>query len=104
MPRLQSSLLRRARHLHPLLPRLLRPCRDLASARNELRWLREHAIRADPFQAKPNQTRLRWQQYLSQLCRERARGKPLQYILGSQPFGSLEILCRPKVLIPRYAV
>lgn len=33
---------------------------------------------------------------------ERSRGKPLQYILGDQPFGNLEILCRKGVLIPRY--
>ncbi|KAJ4524615.1 hypothetical protein HRR86_000181 [Exophiala dermatitidis] len=31
----------------------------------------------------------------------RARGVPLQYILGSQPFGNLEILTHNKVLIPR---
>ncbi|EPQ57293.1 S-adenosyl-L-methionine-dependent methyltransferase [Gloeophyllum trabeum ATCC 11539] len=31
----------------------------------------------------------------------RARGEPLQYILGTQPFGSLDILTRPPVLIPR---
>ncbi|KAF6241405.1 hypothetical protein HO173_000115 [Letharia columbiana] len=35
------------------------------------------------------------------MCRSRARGKPLQYILGSQPFGEVEILCRRGVLIPR---
>lgn len=28
--------------------------------------------------------------------------EPLQYILGSQPFGSLEIRCEPGVLIPRW--
>lgn len=27
---------------------------------------------------------------------------PLQYLLGSQPFGPLDILCRRKVLIPRW--
>ncbi|CAI7629090.1 unnamed protein product [Penicillium glandicola] len=31
----------------------------------------------------------------------RSRGYPLQYILGDQPFGDLEILCRRGVLIPR---
>jgi HemK-like putative methylase len=40
-------------------------------------------------------------QQLSKLCRKRGRGVPLQYVLGSQPFGSLDILCRPGVLIPR---
>lgn len=35
------------------------------------------------------------------MCEERSHGKPLQFILGSQTFGSLDILCRPGVLIPR---
>lgn len=32
---------------------------------------------------------------------ERSRGKPLQYIIGNQPFGTLDIACREGVLIPR---
>ncbi|KAJ5099146.1 hypothetical protein N7532_006147 [Penicillium argentinense] len=36
------------------------------------------------------------------MCYRRSRGYPLQYILGDQPFGNLEILCRPGVLIPRF--
>lgn len=32
---------------------------------------------------------------------QRGRGKPLQYILGNQPFGGLQILCKKGVLIPR---
>ncbi|KAI5280516.1 hypothetical protein KEM54_003672 [Ascosphaera aggregata] len=35
------------------------------------------------------------------MVRQRAVGKPLQYILGNQPFGQLDILCREGVLIPR---
>lgn len=97
MPRLSSSLLRHARHLHPLLPSLLRPCRDLASARNELRWLLEHAISS----SNEKHARHGSPQRLRQLVRQRGRGKPLQYILGSQPFGDLGILCRAGVLIPR---
>ena len=38
---------------------------------------------------------------LDKLVGRRARGEPLQYILGDQPFGDLEILCRRDVLIPR---
>lgn len=37
------------------------------------------------------------------MVRQRERGMPLQYILGSEPFGDLDILCRPGVLIPRLA-
>lgn len=38
---------------------------------------------------------------LVKLVRERARGVPLQYLLGSQPFGELDIKCGKGVLIPR---
>lgn len=102
MPRLSNTLLRHARHLHPLLPSLLRPCRDLNSARNELRWLVEHAI-SSSNDAETKHARHGSRQRLRQLVRQRERGKPLQYILGSQPFGDLDILCRAGVLIPRSA-
>ena len=98
MPRLPTSLLRHARHEHPLLPLLLCTCRDLPSARNELRWLREHILGT----ASPRPSALH--QRLHRLCLQRSKGKPLQYILGSQPFGDLEILCKPGVLIPRCAI
>ena len=103
MPRLRSSLIRQAYHQDPLLLRLLRPCRDLDSARNELRWLREHAINLGRFShTRSDQDRKQWQHRLRRFCYEREKGKPLQYLLGSQPFGNLDILCRPGVLIPRY--
>ncbi|KAL9007442.1 MAG: hypothetical protein Q9173_007290, partial [Seirophora scorigena] len=93
MPRLPPQLISQARTINPLLPLLLRSCRDLHSARNELRWLREHL--------SPNPKASNRQTSLRRLCIERSRGKPLQYILGDQPFGALEILCRTGVLIPR---
>jgi len=34
--------------------------------------------------------------------KRRGSGEPLQYILGSEYFGDLEIKCRPGVLIPRF--
>lgn len=46
-----------------------------------------------------NQSRI-----LSDYVYRRARGEPLQYILGSEYFGELEIKCRPGVLIPRCAM
>ncbi|KAI1084151.1 S-adenosyl-L-methionine-dependent methyltransferase [Whalleya microplaca] len=89
MPRLPPSLLQRARNISPHLATLLPVCRDLRSAQNELRWLREHVSAS---RSKPT---------LARLCAQRARGAPLQYILGSQPFGDLDIRCRRGVLIPR---
>ncbi|KFH47587.1 Mitochondrial N(5)-glutamine methyltransferase-like protein [Hapsidospora chrysogenum ATCC 11550] len=93
MPRLPPHLVRRASHISPDLATLLPACRDLRSAANELRWLKEHADTTTRPDARPRR--------LTQLCQQRGRGVPLQYVLGTQPFGSLDIKCRPGVLVPR---
>lgn len=98
MPRLPTHLLRHANVVHTLLPLLLRSCRTLPSALNELRWLREHLESSVP---RSQLTQRSFHNRLHNLCRQRSRGKPLQYILGDQPFGHLSILCRKGVLIPR---
>jgi HemK-like putative methylase len=109
MPRLAPFLLHHARRKHPLLPILLRECRDTQSAQNELRWLTEHAI---ALQSSPQTRKQRkfltnissapgWRTALRKLVWRRAKGEPLQYILGTQPFGDLDILCKRGVLIPR---
>ncbi|KAL0956404.1 hypothetical protein HGRIS_002551 [Hohenbuehelia grisea] len=41
------------------------------------------------------------QHALEHLINRRLTGEPLQYILGTQPFGPLNLLVRPPVLIPR---
>ncbi|KAF5879338.1 putative mrf1 mitochondrial n(5)-glutamine methyltransferase [Botrytis fragariae] len=96
MPRLSHALLRRAYNISPLLPLVLRETRSLSSAINELRWLREYVDKTMSHRV-PNQ---KWRTLLK-LCQRRATGEPLQYILGTQPFGELEIKCKPGVLIPR---
>jgi methylase of polypeptide subunit release factors len=149
MPRLPPALLRQARAVSPHLRTLLPACRDLESARNELRWIREHvaatAAAAAASTSSPSSSSspspshhhhhhhpsppaadkhshdrrhrhlhghhcqcghdhsLEEQQEhtVAELCARRARGEPLQYILGSQPFGPLDIRCEPGVLIPR---
>ncbi|KAG6920309.1 hypothetical protein DXG01_005078 [Tephrocybe rancida] len=55
-------------------------------AANELRWMQRQA------QTHPD---------LATMVQRRTAGEPLQYILGSQPFGPLNLLTRPPVLIPR---
>jgi HemK-like putative methylase len=101
MPRIPSSLLRKAHTIDPLLPPLLAPCRDLHAAQSELRWLREHVDKvATARQARGD--RLAKGALLRQLIKQRVSGKPLQYILGTEYFGDLEIRCRPGVLIPRW--
>ncbi|TRM69392.1 S-adenosyl-L-methionine-dependent methyltransferase [Schizophyllum amplum] len=56
-------------------------------AAQELKWLRQHASGGHDS--------------LQNLLAKRVAGQPLQYILGSQPFGDLDIIVRPPVLIPR---
>lgn len=97
MPRLSHRLMAAAAGENSLLPLLLRPCRDLPSARRELQWLTKYAKTIALGQDKPKD----WRPLLHKLCQDRGRGKPLQYILGTEYFGPLEITCRPGVLIPR---
>ncbi|KAJ5873585.1 uncharacterized protein N7473_013458 [Penicillium subrubescens] len=108
MPRLSTSLLLKAYQENTLLPLLLKECRSLDSARNELRWLRERALRdaqeRSHFRQDQDQvtgTHIGWRTRLRAMCHRRSQGVPLQYLLGDQPFGDLEILCRRGVLIPR---
>ncbi|KAF3056628.1 Mitochondrial N(5)-glutamine methyltransferase MTQ1 [Daldinia childiae] len=107
MPQLSPQATRSLHANTPLLAALLPTCKNLNSARNELRWIREHvwsSTLAPQFQnipeAKDNDEKSK-NALLHRLCSLRGRGYPLQYILGTQPFGQLEIKCRPGVLIPR---
>jgi methylase of polypeptide subunit release factors len=99
MTRLPRQLLARAWKENRLLPLLLKACRDLHSARRELEWLKNHAVKT--ARKVSHEEQRSWRLLLNKLCYERARGKPLQYLLGSEFFGELEITCRPGVLIPR---
>ncbi|KAI0893332.1 S-adenosyl-L-methionine-dependent methyltransferase [Annulohypoxylon nitens] len=108
MPRLPPYLLRRAKAISPHLATLLPACRDLSSARNELRWIREYVDKIAPLRPYSPGTKLisltnaeRQEDLLGEICGKRGHGVPLQYLLGTQPFGDLEIKCRPGVLIPR---
>lgn len=88
--RINRQLIKKARDINPLLPYLLPQCRTIENASTELRWLTDH------FSSRP-------QSELTHACKQRYRGMPLQYILGTQPFGRyLNILCRKNVLIPRW--
>ncbi|KAF8248860.1 S-adenosyl-L-methionine-dependent methyltransferase [Wilcoxina mikolae CBS 423.85] len=91
MPRLPPSLLRRAHRISPLLPPLLKTTRTLPHAILELRWLRAHAS------TRPNPA----SSLRSYIHRRGTLCEPLQYILGTQPFGATTILCRRGVLVPR---
>ncbi|GAM83732.1 hypothetical protein ANO11243_017220 [Dothideomycetidae sp. 11243] len=92
MPRIQPPALRSA---SPLLRQLLIVTRDSSAAANELRWLKAHARHRAVQNGKS------WQTLLRAYCAWRGRHVPLQYILGSEYFGDLELRCRKGVLIPR---
>lgn len=101
MPRIPTSTVIKAYRQNPLLPILLQECRSVSSAQNELRWLRERAIHA--WKQWPwKYSASGWKTLLRTMCKVRSKGMPLQYILGDQPFGNLEILCEKGVLIPRF--
>lgn len=65
---------------------MLRAVPSLEQAKQELTWIQR--------ELPPD----KW----VQAVKRRARLEPLQYILGTQPFGELEIICRKGVLIPRW--
>ncbi|KAL4926542.1 S-adenosyl-L-methionine-dependent methyltransferase [Aspergillus undulatus] len=107
MPRLATRLVLQAYKHDHLLPLLLRECRSLDCARNELRWLRERAVRTLELRPRGERHGTKhaasgWRGLLRAMCLARSRGMPLQYILGDQPFGDLDIKCAKGVLIPRH--
>ncbi|CAR25004.1 S-adenosylmethionine-dependent methyltransferase [Lachancea thermotolerans CBS 6340] len=87
MVRIKPSVLKKACQINPLLPLLLPECRTIEAAQQELRWIQNEVS---------DKKRVR------QCCMLRARHYPLQYLLGSQPFGPLDVTCQPGVLIPRW--
>ncbi|KAI1497562.1 S-adenosyl-L-methionine-dependent methyltransferase [Biscogniauxia marginata] len=103
MPRVPPSLLQRANRISPHLATLLPVCRTLPSARNELRWIREHVLSGSDAGRSGRISRgdRGLEAAVDRLVRRRGSGVPLQYVLGSQPFGHLDIRCRRGVLIPR---
>ena len=86
MTRITSKLIRQARKISPLLPPLLPANRTIERAVMELKWIKNEL---PPYE---------WANAVLQ----RQRLVPLQYILKSQPFGELSIICREGVLIPRW--
>ncbi|ROT39147.1 S-adenosyl-L-methionine-dependent methyltransferase [Sodiomyces alkalinus F11] len=101
MPRILPSLFRKARTISPHLGTLLPATRDLPSALNELRWIREHVHLTATGDGGNAASAAALEKRVAALCARRGRGVPLQYVLGTQPFGTLDLRCRPGVLVPR---
>ncbi|PYI10907.1 S-adenosyl-L-methionine-dependent methyltransferase [Aspergillus sclerotiicarbonarius CBS 121057] len=106
MPRIPNRTILNAYRQDPLLPLLFQECRSLSLAKNELRWLRDRAVHMAQLNLAKGAVASKypfhgWRSLLRSMCRARSRGLPLQYILGDQPFGNLDIRCERGVLIPR---
>ncbi|KAJ1855134.1 hypothetical protein LPJ76_003522 [Coemansia sp. RSA 638] len=110
----------------PLLRQLTKKLGE-QQAKNELRWMTDHVRKAittkhtvehttnarlwrDQRAPSAEETELaskrfssvQWS-WLRQAVHDRVEtNKPLQYILGTQPFGNATVLTRPPVLIPRW--
>ncbi|KAF8813809.1 S-adenosyl-L-methionine-dependent methyltransferase [Phlegmacium glaucopus] len=72
-----------------MLSRILSSSLGSYQASLELRWMQQ-ALNSGQISLT-----------LEQMVSRRSLGEPLQYILGTQPFGPLNLITRPPVLIPR---
>lgn len=95
MPRISTKLINEAFRINPLLPLLLPECRTITNSRQEYIWIRDELslTSKSPYDLYRK---------LRAACKQRFHHIPLQYILKTQPFGSLEIHCARNVLIPRW--
>ncbi|GBC04894.1 hypothetical protein RclHR1_05930004 [Rhizophagus clarus] len=79
---------------------------NLNQAKQELRWLTQHVLqktRKNSFLSDEKNLNKFEKNLLNELINERVeKSKPLQYILGTQPFCDLEIITQSPVLIPRW--
>ncbi|KAI7894139.1 S-adenosyl-L-methionine-dependent methyltransferase [Mucor mucedo] len=76
---------------------------DLNHAKRQLVWLKEKIISDRSGGAIHDKLSEQEQTQLEKYINQRVFDhKPLQYILGSQPFCDLDIVTRPPILIPRW--
>lgn len=67
---------------------------DLEQQKAELQWL-EYAVHHSNRRGESKES------VRESVRARRASGEPISYIIGHQPFGSLDLLTKPPVLIPR---
>ncbi|KAJ5677467.1 uncharacterized protein N7477_003100 [Penicillium maclennaniae] len=82
MPRIPVSVLIQAHRQNPLLPLLLKECRSLDSASNELRWLRERALRDSKSPARLKGSQLGWRTRLRSMCKTSSHAKFLRVLFN----------------------
>ncbi|KAL0136973.1 S-adenosyl-L-methionine-dependent methyltransferase [Mucor lusitanicus] len=82
------------------IQRLLPACDgDAAHAKRQLEWLKENGNSSKSIYSLSKQEQDQLDAYITQRTEQH---KPLQYILGTQPFCELDIVTRPPTLIPRW--
>ena|SRR5947199_994100 len=99
MPRILPRDMAQASRIHPLMGKLMGVCRSVEVARKELRWLEDEVLRLGKMpktrfinrfdisscEGFPHTTK-KWQKILLQkFVDERAKGQPLQLVVGSFP-------------------
>ncbi|ODQ51887.1 modification methylase HemK [Saitoella complicata NRRL Y-17804] len=97
MPRLSPAYLRKGLNISPFIPHLLPQTRTIEQSIAEMKWMYD-IIKERTTVENYKEGRM----MLRGMVMRRAEGVPLQYVLGSQPFGGIDIGCRPGVLIPRW--
>ncbi|CAB4409834.1 unnamed protein product [Rhizophagus irregularis] len=80
---------------------------NITQAKQELRWLTQYVLQKTRknffFLSEEKNLNEIEKNLLNELINERVeKSKPLQYILGTQPFCDLEIITQSPVLIPRW--
>ncbi|CAG8552378.1 12202_t:CDS:1 [Funneliformis mosseae] len=82
---------------------------NINQAKQELKWLTQHVLQqtrkplSEISLIEKINLNVFEKRLLNELINERVeKSKPLQYILGTQPFCDLEIITKPPVLIPRW--
>ena len=68
---------------------------------NEARWLVQESAGCRAFFSSGDELAPEREKIARLAIERRCRREPLQYILGSAPFGELELLVSPAVLVPR---
>ncbi|KAI7861892.1 S-adenosyl-L-methionine-dependent methyltransferase [Spinellus fusiger] len=99
MPRLVHKQTQWIRQLLPVCNN------DTHFAQRQLGWLKEKVLNDHRGHLLPLSTPVltaKEEQQLDTYVQQRTENKPLQYILGTQPFCDLDIKTRPPVLIPRW--
>lgn len=88
---------------HRLTRQLLNVCdHDTRLAQRELHWMFGNVVATSDTQSTKARLTFQDAQRLRVMVNDRVQHhKPLQYILGTQPFADLDIVTHPPTLIPR---